>query len=66
MAITKNLTELMNGTIQVESKKGEGTAFTVQIPFEVAENEADVQIDRIDGTASETAYDLQGVQMIRN
>lgn len=64
MAITKNLTELMNGTIQVESKKGEGTAFTVQIPFEVAENEADVQIDRIDGTASETAYDLQGVHIL--
>lgn len=36
----------------------------MQIPFEVAENEADVQIDRIDGTASETAYDLQGVHIL--
>ena len=29
LAITKNLVELMNGTISVESKKGEGTEFTV-------------------------------------
>ena len=31
LAITKNLVELMNGTITVESKKGEGTEFIVVI-----------------------------------
>ena len=31
LAITKNLVELMNGTITVESRKGEGTEFTVVI-----------------------------------
>ncbi len=31
MAITKNLVELMNGSISVESEKGVGTAFTVMI-----------------------------------
>jgi PAS domain S-box-containing protein len=31
LAITKNIVELMNGTISVESKKGEGSAFTVTI-----------------------------------
>jgi len=31
MAITKNLVDLMNGTISVESKKGEGSQFTVMI-----------------------------------
>ena len=31
MAITKNIVELMNGTISVESKKGEGTSFTVVV-----------------------------------
>ena len=31
MAITKNIVELMNGTISVESEKGKGTEFTVVV-----------------------------------
>ncbi|MBR1393691.1 MAG: response regulator [Ruminococcus sp.] len=31
MAITKNIVELMNGTVSVESEKGEGTEFTVVV-----------------------------------
>ena len=31
MAITKNIVELMNGNIQVESEKGKGTTFTVTV-----------------------------------
>ena len=41
MAITKNLVELMGGTIQVDSTPGEGTCFTLEIPFDVAENVQD-------------------------
>ncbi len=33
MAITKNLVELMGGTITVESQLHEGSCFTVEIPF---------------------------------
>ncbi len=31
MAITKNIVEMMNGKIEVESEKGEGTTFTVTV-----------------------------------
>lgn len=38
MAIAKNLTELMGGTIAVESESGKGTHFTVELPFSIAQD----------------------------
>ena len=37
MPITKSLVELMNGNIEVQSKKGEGTTFTVTVTLEQSE-----------------------------
>ena len=37
MAITKNIVEMMNGTIEVESKKGVGSTFTVNITLRNAD-----------------------------
>jgi len=39
MAITKNIVELMNGTISVQSEKGVGTEFTVVITLKNAEHQ---------------------------
>lgn len=39
LAITHNLVELLNGTIRVESKLQKGTTFTVNLPFDIPENE---------------------------
>ena len=41
MAITKNLVELMNGDIKVESEKGKGTAFTVTVTLKDSERHDD-------------------------
>ena len=39
MAITKNIVDLMNGTISVESEKGKGTEFTVVITLTNSEHQ---------------------------
>lgn len=42
MAITKNLVEMMNGTVSVKSKKGEGSEFTITITLKNCEKPGDV------------------------
>lgn len=39
MSIVKALVDKMNGTIKVDSREGEGSVFTITIPFEIAEVE---------------------------
>ena len=39
MAITKNIVEMMNGNIQVESEKGKGSTFTVTVTLADAERQ---------------------------
>ncbi len=42
LTITKNLVELMGGTIEVESELGFGTSFIVSLPFDYKENEQNI------------------------
>lgn len=50
MPITKNIVEMMGGTIQVKSKKGEGTEFIVNIPLKKkAAEEVEIKIEEMEG-----------------
>ncbi len=42
MAITKNIIEMMNGTIEVESAPDQGTCFTVTLTLKIQDVESDV------------------------
>ena len=44
MAITKNIVDMMGGTIQVVSEEGKGTEYTVTIPFKVLGSSAKYEI----------------------
>ncbi len=43
MSISKNIVEMMNGEIDVRSKKGEGTTFTVTLTLEESANAGDAK-----------------------
>lgn len=48
MAITKNIVELMGGSIRVESEQGKGTVFTIEVSFRLMEKEMeDPRIERL-------------------
>lgn len=50
MAITKNIVEMMNGTISVESEIGKGSTFTVAISLKLQDTEKNAaQIKELDG-----------------
>lgn len=54
MSITKKLVDTMNGTIEVQSVKGEGTTFTVTIPFRIADSDRTVPVRQIEKTVNIT------------
>lgn len=50
MAITKNIVELMNGNIEVQSEKGVGTEFVVTLSFKISDEEPEnLEIEELKG-----------------
>ena len=58
MAITKNIVDLMGGTISVSSEEGSGSEFTVELPFRISEKRAE------SGPETETAVDFTGKRVL--
>lgn len=58
MAITKNIVDMMNGTISVDSKEGEGTEFTVCLRFALSGQKVkEVKIPKLEGLRALVADD---------
>lgn len=50
MPITKNIVEMMGGTIQVQSRKGEGTEFIVELPMKKVEaGDVEIKVAEMEG-----------------
>lgn len=56
LSIVKDIVEMMDGSIKLESEENVGTTFTVTIPFEI-DHYAEAEADQTD---SERALDLKG------
>lgn len=63
LAITKNIIDLMGGTITVKSTPGKGSRFTVELAFPIAD-EADFTENISNQEISEETFDLKGLHIL--
>ncbi|MCR5595592.1 MAG: response regulator [Lachnospiraceae bacterium] len=66
MAITRNLVEMMGGTIDVESREGEGTTYTITLNFELVHERCEQTGNQAqdDITIEEMAAGVKGLHVL--
>lgn len=62
MSIAKNLVDLMQGAIHVQSEKGKGTTFTVELPFEASGKQGTSDAEQLKELRALIVDDDQSVQ----
>ncbi len=63
MAITKNLIDLMGGTIQVETAPGQGTEFIIQVEFPLVEDRDRIK-DMLQKEEDPNHFDFSGMRIL--
>jgi len=56
LAITKKLLDAMGGSIEVDSKKGEGTTFTVGLPFKIVRDDDKNEVANVENFKHDDNY----------
>jgi len=69
MSITKNIVELMNGTIDIQSEQGEGTEVTICVPFKLDSPEKAAAREPADGSSRQAGKSrdtsrLKGIRIL--
>ncbi|MBR4545112.1 MAG: amino acid permease [Oscillibacter sp.] len=64
MSITKSIVDLMGGTIDVETQKGKGTEFIIQVSFPIVEDAGEDAGSAQDGEASDADIDFSKVKVL--
>lgn len=64
MAISKNIVEMLHGNIEVESKKGVGTTFTVTVTLEDSERKDEVVTEEQEVSQEQEKIDLSGRRIL--
>lgn len=64
LAISKTLVEMMGGSISVKSKKGEGTEFSVEVPFTHGDNLDNTEVFENAPTDSAPEIDLSALKVL--
>ena len=63
MSITKNLVELMGGSIDLQTEKGKGTTFTITISFKLADD-SEVEMLKYDKNDQPEKRDYTGIKLL--
>ena len=64
LTISKELVQLQNGKISVESKPGKGSTFRFEIPYQISDVDESEKTDTVPATKKTDSHELQGLHVL--